>query len=477
VAILNGYGDLKNDLSNLESGMKYKILLLCDFSRNSPNTIIDHVTSFKKYSKHDVYHINPVTRKIPDWLNLNKFDIIIIHYSIYVLGENYIDASWRDAIACSSAYKVQFIQDEYRTVFAFHARMRELKIDVLYTCIPETEIEKVYPIEKLSGFKKINNLTGYVPEYFEKRKPDFSKKRTIDVGYRGREGLWWLGSLFQEKSIIGREFLRYAQNNGIKCDISSREQDRIYGKEWLRFLDNCRCTLGTESGASVIDFTGEIEKNVKKYCKNHSKATFKEVQTLFLKDLEGKVRMNQISPRAFEAIGCGCCQILFEGEYSGILKPDIHYIPLKKDFSNISEVIQKIKDESLVKKMVLRAYEDIIATRDYSYKTFVEAVDRQIEEFILLRHCAEKTINLKVSGSAEENEDDQRELIKEQVTIPQPFKSKSGRIIYYILLKIGRAFWHILRSTIIRLLRWAKQIHPFFIKEKIRLAFYVLKNI
>jgi hypothetical protein len=264
--------------------------------------------------------------------------------------------------------------------------MRELGIDVLFTCFPEAEIEKVYPTEKLPGLIKINTLTGYVPYYLSENEPDFDRKRPIDVGYRGRGvGFWWLGSLYQEKSLIAKEFLRYVQHTELKLDISSKEKDRIYGKKYFQFLKNCRCTLGTESGANVIDFTGEIEKNVRRYCLKHPEASFDEVKNLFFKDIDGKIKMNQISPRCFEAIGCGCCLILFEGEYSGILKRNIHYIELKKDFSNIEEVVEKIRNKYFIREMAERAYEDIIASGKYSYKTFVAAFDSHLDGIVTSR--------------------------------------------------------------------------------------------
>ena len=76
-------------------------------------------------------------------------------------------------------------------------------------------------------------------------------------------------------------------------------------------------------------------------------------------------------------------QILFEGDYSGILKPDLHYIPLKKDFSNISDVISKVKNNDLLQAIADRAYEDIITSNKYSYETFIKQKVDQIlaEEF------------------------------------------------------------------------------------------------
>ena len=49
--------------------------------------------------------------------------------------------------------------------------------------------------------------------------------------------------------------------------VETFEEDRIYGKKWIHFLSQSRCSLGTESGASVIDFTGQIESDVREYCR------------------------------------------------------------------------------------------------------------------------------------------------------------------------------------------------------------------
>ena len=57
---------------------------------------------------------------------------------------------------------------------------------------------------------------------------------------------------------------------------------------------------------------------------------------------EDNVYYRTISPRHFEAAAFRICQVLFEGRYSGVLEPMVHYIPLKKDFSNIDEVIRRI---------------------------------------------------------------------------------------------------------------------------------------
>jgi hypothetical protein len=50
--------------------------------------------------------------------------------------------------------------------------------------------------------------------------------------------------------------------------------------------------------------------------------------------------------------------VLFEGRYSGVLKPHRHYIPLKKDFSNFDEVVAKIRDVEGLQEMVDRTFDE-----------------------------------------------------------------------------------------------------------------------
>jgi hypothetical protein len=72
------------------------------------------------------------------------------------------------------------------------------------------------------------------------------------------------------------------------------------------------------------------------------------------------------------------CQILFEGKYSGILQPMVHYIPLKKDFSNLDDVIRGFRDAALRRTLTENAYRDLIASGGYSYERFVASFDDEL---------------------------------------------------------------------------------------------------
>jgi len=453
--------------------MQYKMLLLCDFNKNSARTIIDHATSFQKFSRHEFFFFNPVSVSKPGWLNLDRFDFIVIHYSIYVLGEYYLNDHWRKAIAASKAVKVHFIQDEYRTVNAFHERMRELGINILFTCIPEPEIERIYPTEKLPGVHKVNTLTGYIPDYMEKKKPDFEKRRAIDVGYRGRNmKLFWLGELFQEKTFIAEEFSRRAKGKGLTCNISCREEDRIYGNKWIKFLEASRCTLGTESGASIIDFDGTLEVQMHAYIDAHPEATFQQVHELFLKDYEGKIRMNQISPRIFEAIGCGCCLILFEGEYSGIIQSPDHFITLKKDFSNFDEVVEKIKDQELVKKTAQKAYQDVVTSGNHSYRAFVENFDNVIGEYMTSTRSAQNAAGAAVSSTKTGSSWKSWRKFKKLALFSYQYLKQKYQWLYQSTMRWTHRLMNSLRAKAMR----KRRIHPFFFRQRIKLILSLFKD-
>lgn len=71
--------------------------------------------------------------------------------------------------------------------------------------------------------------------------------------------------------------------------------------------------------------------------------------------------------------------VLFEGSYSGVIVPEKHYIPLKKDYSNVSAVFEALRDVDRLTALTERAYRDIIEGQQHSYGTFVQRCDRYLE--------------------------------------------------------------------------------------------------
>ena len=209
--------------------------------------------------------------------------------------------------------------------------------------------------------------------------------------YRGRSLPYELGDLAREKTHIGIEVKKRAGAYGLVVDIDWREDAQIYGGRWLDFVSSGRATLCTESGASIVDFDGTLATTVKAYRTINRYADYAEVAAVILQPYEGKIVINTISPRAFEAICLGTALIMFPGEYSGILVPERHYIPLAKDFSNFGEVARLLRDLPYLDRLTRDARQEIIGSGRYSYDVLSCEFDAILAQEFRARYPAAAT--------------------------------------------------------------------------------------
>lgn len=362
--------------------IKLEVLLFCDYKGATASTIGDHIFAFDKFSKHNVHILNMVG-DFPDDLNLNRFHVIIIHYSICVAFDYFISPVTRARIRDFSGLKVVYIQDDYRWIYNTLSALDYMKVDAIFGLANQQIVDQVYIQNRIPTVKRRETvLAGYVTDKLIGLPKKPYNQRTIDVGYRARKLSPWIGVHGQQKWKIADLFLKDAPNYNLICDISYNEDDRIYGDLWFDFLSNCKAVLGTESGASLCDFTGDIQKNVETHLNCYPNASFEEVRDLYFKDEDCKIMMNVISPRCFEAAALGTLMILYEGEYSGVLKPYRHYVPLAKDHSNMKEVVSYIRDQKRADEIIECAYNEVILNPEYNYSTMVKLFDNLVEEEI-----------------------------------------------------------------------------------------------
>jgi hypothetical protein len=354
-----------------------RILLLCDDRRSHAGNVRRHIDGFRRCSRHDVRIVNPTGVDAARALDFDAFDAVVVHYTLVVALDNYLSPWFREQLAAYDGLKIQFIQDEYRWVDQITAAIRELGIDVLYSVVQPEAVEAIYG-PRLPAVEVLTTLAGFAPDGPLAGSATPLGERSLDVGYRGRAVPFWLGSLGQEKLWIGQRFLPEARRRGLRCDIEWSENDRIYGRGWERFLASCRATLGTESGASIVDFDGSIERRTAEYIAAHPTASFSEVHAAVLRSHDSKHVIRVISPRIFEAAAARTGLVLFPGEYSGLIREDEHYIRLEKDMSNVDDVIDRVRDTTLVAEQTERTYEDLVSSGRYSIRTFIQGFDELV---------------------------------------------------------------------------------------------------
>ncbi len=356
-----------------------KVLLLCNYDPWNAATVSDHINAFPLYSAHDVVVYSGLVKsggELPANYPLESFDAVILHYSLFLAVDAYVNHRTRERLKAYQGIKAIFLQDEYRFVRASVRRIADTGFDIIFTCVPEQAIEQVYPAADLPGVDRVNVLTGYVPEPLLYYAPVPFEQRPIDVSYRGRRYPAWHGRLGLEKWVIADRFLQDAQHTGLVCDISYREQDRLYGADWVDLLRRSKAVLGVESGASVFDFTGEISEKVESVVALlGDKADYENIRQQYFADIEDQIPLAQISPRIFEAVALRTLCILYEGEYSGVLQPWRHYVPLRKDHSNMSEVLAVMRDPLRMAEITSNAFTEVARNPRWSYRAFIERVD------------------------------------------------------------------------------------------------------
>ncbi len=372
---------------------KLNILVLYDDHSTHIMTVREHLQAFAHHSKNNVFflpatldHSSPIPPVAPSAWDFSCFDAVILHYSVRLNYPDHFAAPLAKRLAEFDGLKLLFIQDEYDNVELVRRNLDRLQFDIVFTCVPEESIGLVYPRERFARTEFIPTLTGYVPDHdgvesFATPMED----RKIHIGYRGRDLPPLYGRLGRDKFRIGIDMRRLAAERGVPVDIELSSEKRIYGTDWYRFLGSCRATLGTESGSNIFDFSGELWK----LSQANSDRPYDEVYKQYFEAHEGPVRMNQISPKVFEAIRLRTALLLFEGEYSGVIKPREHYIPLKEDYSNVDEVFALLEDVAYLNQLTERAYRDVVLSETYSYARFVAGVDRHIDDRVLTPPRAE----------------------------------------------------------------------------------------
>lgn len=352
----------------------------------TPPFIQEHIDSFKMYSKFEVWAVN-TELGFPGGLEYFDFQVIVFSYTLFAANPFYLGRDFLEYVQSSQAYKIAFFQDEYRFWPERSGFINSCRIDCVYTCLEPAYFNQTYRSRTSAG-----RIRQYLPGYVSSRQVKEGLRhvaadsdREIDIGYRGRPTFFWMGKGPREKTVIGKKFQVRAADLGLVLDIDAREEKRIYGDDWLKFLGNCRAVLGVEAGVSIFDLDNEMMPQYETIVAERPDITFEEISELLLDRYEDKgVYYRTVSPRVFEAASVRTCQILFEGRYSGIILPNVHYIPLKKDLSNFDEVIRQFRDPGVRQLLTDNAYRDLIESGAYSYEAFIKEFDQDLLEFGVL---------------------------------------------------------------------------------------------
>ncbi len=358
-------------------------ILVVYYSREYPMrmAVFDHLYSFRRHAGRPCYYLNLAERRPGKHLAHMGFDLIIFHTTF--LSPRWNLAHFRQLVDRArplrdlGGIKIALPQDEFLQTDAVCTFLQEFGVTHVFSVMPESEWPTIYPGIDRARVKFLRVLTGYLEEETLARIERLAAavpSRDIDIGYRAWRAAPWLGRHGVLKADLAEVFQRRAVQTGLRVDISTRDNAVLRGDSWYEFLLRCKYTLGVEGGASILDRDGTIRTRTEAFLERNPGASFVEIEQACFPGLDGSANLVAISPRHLEACVTRTCQVLVEGGYNGILKPGAHYIELKRDFSNMAEVLDLVKQDTLREELTDLAYRDIVTSGAYTYWHFVKLV-------------------------------------------------------------------------------------------------------
>ena len=345
------------------------------------STARDHLYSFRDHGGHECIYLNLAVRSVPRWVLEAPVDLIIFHTSFLCTRwnrsrfPNYVERA--APLQSMAAPKIVIPQDDFINIDLLCDFIRGFGIEWIFTPAFEHDWATIYADVDRDRVNLRTVLTGYLNQNTISAAESFARRdddRPLDIGYRARRVGPELGRHGILKSRIADVFSQSTEGCGLNIDISQNEEDTLYGDDWYRFLQSCKYTMGVEGGASLLDVNGSVHERTMAYLATHPQAEFEEVEQACFPGLDGNIKLFVISPRHLEACVTRTCQILIAGQYNDILKPDRHYLPLKRDFSNLDEVLIAVRSDGRRASIVEQAHEDIVASGRYTYRSFVDLV-------------------------------------------------------------------------------------------------------
>ncbi|AKQ33745.1 glycosyltransferase family protein [Candidatus Coxiella mudrowiae] len=348
-----------------------------------------------------------LVRQIQD--KIEKVPYIIVHHSVFGDSLQYIQR-YVQAFKYRRGKMLCFVGNEVNLpILGMKPKLtllKQIKPQIIATQLLQAAGEWLYA-DCTSTVLSIPHALN--PKVFSAKKT--YEKRLVDVGTRSHRYSPHLGD--DERNRLLEYFANTVPNKfHLRCNVDT--STRFNREGWAAFLNQCKATIATEVGSFYLQkddaLVDEINyfflKNSKKpileersflramargllpkFIKNKIKqyliipedleknADFKVIyHQIIKKHLPCPEYSKTISSRHFDAIGTKTLQILTPGRYADILKPYEHYFPLTKNFSNIEEIIDSLKDKAIYTRVTEAAYEHVISNHTYQHR-----IDQVIE--------------------------------------------------------------------------------------------------
>ena len=356
-------------LTNGIKNEQYQRLL---YSLISPYEALSYINDWKEAFENsdelDVTSLNILNqRHAHSYLqkHIKEFDLIILMHS--VLGDNVeIIIPFEQVLKERTGKLLSFVGNEYDLMLKKKAFLQNVDADYIASQLPHEAHTFVY--------KELSAQLIDAPHALNENiyRPSKSNK-VYDIAFSGAKYGIFIGD--QERNNLIETMANLTPQ--LKNKINIGRNTNLPRNLWVELLQSAKATVGAEAGTYYLDRNGSLLEQSKEYVQQNPDANLDDLlEKIFDNTSIEYVSGKAISSRHFEPVGTKTCQILLEGNFNGILKEGEHYISVKKNISNLKDVIDVYSDHDLRNQIVERAYAYI--SEKHTYKNRVETITNKL---------------------------------------------------------------------------------------------------
>ena len=299
----------------------------------------------------DVVNINNLVEYGAALARIREYDLVIVSHA--ASGDDMTVLRMTERLVARRRGKlVVFIGNEYDLLDDKIAFLRNASAEFVCSQLPIAAAQYLYG--EVEGTRLLEMPHALNPSLYSPQ----PRERSIDIGFIG--DIYWPFVGDQERTLLIRHFEE--SNHGLRVDIQKKRIDRV---EWAEYLRNTHAIIGAESGTYYLTDRGRVLQRARAYNLDTNRAaTFEDVYERFFAGVP-RVDGKSISSRHFEPIGTKTCQILLEGKYNGVLQPEVHYIAVRRDLSDVAQAVERFSDVTYRQRIVEQAYEHTMAHHTY----------------------------------------------------------------------------------------------------------------
>ncbi len=301
-----------------------------------------------------------------------KYDAVILLHSIFASGLK-LPLRWRNLLRCIGVPIVYFVANEYYRMPAKMDFARDMDVSLLISQCLSEDVLNLY--RNHLGCKAIGlPNTGFNEDSFEPGPPIAA--RPVDIGYRMVPGPPSFGHWEREDIAL---VVEKAAKGRFVTDISLRWEDRFGLKAWANFLQNCKTQLSVASGGDIFELTDKTLLKAVDLVNANPEASREEIATVY-PPLADRIPLRTISSRMVEAAATKTPQIMYPEDIGIPLEPDIDYIALEKDHSNLKSVMDRVADYRFLETIAQNCFEKI--REHVNYERIFCKLDSALDEIL-----------------------------------------------------------------------------------------------